>query len=74
MILLFVKKFMVHETTNINGDGEYSCDFTYIDKVVQMNILALDTANPEAVNQIYNTAYSERTMLNQLVKWYHKNL
>ena len=67
VIPLFVKKFMNHEVPNINGDGEYSRDFTYIDNVIQMNMLALATDNPEAVNQIYNTAYGERTTLNQLV-------
>lgn len=67
VIPLFVKKFMNHEAPNINGDGEYSRDFTYIDNVIQMNMLALATDNPEAVNQIYNTAYGERTTLNQLV-------
>ena len=67
VIPLFVKKFMNHETPNINGDGEYSRDFTYIDNVIQMNMLAMTTTNPEAVNQIYNTAFGERTTLNQLV-------
>lgn len=67
VIPLFVKKFMNHEAPNINGDGEYSRDFTYIDNVIQMNMLAMTTDNPEAVNQIYNTAYGERTTLNQLV-------
>ncbi len=67
VIPLFVKKFMNHEAPNINGDGEYSRDFTYIDNVVQMNMLAMTTTNPEAVNQIYNTAFGERTTLNQLV-------
>lgn len=67
VIPLFVKKFMAHEAPNINGDGEYSRDFTYIDNVIQMNMLAMTTTNPEAVNQIYNTAYGERTTLNQLV-------
>lgn len=69
VIPLFVKKFMNHEAPNINGDGEYSRDFTYIDNVVQMNMLAMTTENPEAVNQIYNTAYGDRTTLNQLVKY-----
>ena len=69
VIPLFVKKFMNHEAPTINGDGEYSRDFTYIDNVVQMNVLALQTQNPEAVNQIYNTAYGERTTLNQLVTY-----
>ncbi|MFI3305490.1 MAG: SDR family oxidoreductase [Rikenellaceae bacterium] len=67
VIPLFVKQFMNHEAPNINGNGEYSRDFTYIKNVVQMNLLALGTENPEAVNQVYNTAYGERTTLNQLV-------
>lgn len=66
VIPLFVKKFMNHEAPNINGDGEYSRDFTYIDNVIQMNMLAMTTTNPEAINQIYNTAFGERTTLNQL--------
>ena len=69
VIPLFVKKFMNHESPTINGDGEYSRDFTYIDNVIQMNILALQTQNADAVNQIYNTAYGERTTLNQLVAY-----
>ena len=58
---------MAHEAPNINGDGEYSRDFTYIENVIEMNLRAIDTDNPAAVNQIYNTAYGERTTLNQLV-------
>ena len=69
VIPLFVKKFMAHEAPTINGDGEYSRDFTYIDNVIQMNMLALTTTNPNAVNQIYNTAFGERTTLNQLVSY-----
>lgn len=67
VIPLFVKKLMNHESPVINGDGEYSRDFTYIDNVIQMNMLAMTTTNPEAVNQVYNTAFGERTTLNQLV-------
>ena len=74
VIPLFVKKFMNHEAPNINGDGEYSRDFTYIDNVIQMNMLALTTTNPEAVNQIYNTAFGERTTLNQLVDYLREYL
>lgn len=69
VIPLFVKKFMAHEAPTINGDGEYSRDFTYIDNVIQMNMLALTTTNPDAVNQIYNTAFGEQTTLNQLVSY-----
>lgn len=67
VIPLFVKKFMAHESPVINGDGEYSRDFTYIDNVIQMNLLAITTTNPNAVNQVYNTAFGERTTLNMLV-------
>ena len=67
VIPLFVKKLMAHESPVINGDGEYIRDFTYIDNVVQMNMLAMTSTNPEAVNQVYNTAFGERTTLNQLV-------
>ena len=69
VIPLFVKKFINHEAPNINGDGEYSRDFTYVDNVIQMNKLALFTDNPDALNQIYNTAFGERTTLNQLVSY-----
>jgi len=67
VIPLFVKQLMNHETVLINGDGEYSRDFTYIDNVIQMNLLALTTSNHEAVNTVYNTAFGNRTTLNQLV-------
>ena len=65
---------MAHEAPNINGDGEYSRDFTYIDNVIQMNERAMLTTNQEAVNQVYNTAYGERTTLNQLVDALRINL
>lgn len=67
VIPLFVKKLINYEPLVINGDGEYSRDFTYIDNVIQMNLLAMTTENPSAVNQVYNTAFGERTTLNQLV-------
>lgn len=69
VIPLFVKKLMAHESITINGDGEYSRDFTYIDNVIQMNLLALETTNPEAINTVYNTAFGERNTLNQLVNY-----
>ena len=52
VIPLFVKKLMAHESPVINGDGEYSRDFTYIDNVIQMNMLAMTTTNPDAVNYL----------------------
>ncbi len=63
----FVMQLMEHEPPVINGDGNFSRDFTYIDNVIQMNLLALTTTDAQALNQIYNTAYGDRTTLNQLI-------
>jgi UDP-N-acetylglucosamine 4-epimerase len=65
----FVMQFMKHESPVINGDGNYSRDFTYIDNVIQMNELAMETKNPEAVNTVYNTAFGDRTTLKDLVNY-----
>jgi UDP-N-acetylglucosamine 4-epimerase len=65
----FVKQFMNHESPVINGDGNYSRDFTYIDNVIQMNELAITCQNPEAINTVYNTAFGDRNTLNDLVKY-----
>ncbi|RVT75832.1 SDR family oxidoreductase [Flavobacterium sufflavum] len=63
----FVMQLMNHESITINGDGNYSRDFTYIDNVIQMNELAISTDKIEAVNTVYNTAYGDRNSLNDLV-------
>ncbi|MGC4042147.1 MAG: SDR family oxidoreductase [Flavobacterium sp.] len=63
----FVMQLMQHESPVINGDGNYSRDFTYIDNVIQMNELAMLTQNPEALNTVYNTAFGDRTTLNDMV-------
>ena len=63
----FVAQFLAHQSPVINGDGNYSRDFTYIDNVIQMNELAMVTTDKEAVNTVYNTAFGERTTLNELV-------
>ncbi len=54
------------EPCYINGDGETSRDFCFIDNTVQANLLAAITQVPEAVNQVYNVAYGQRTTLNEL--------
>lgn len=74
VIPLFVKQLMNHQAPVINGDGEYSRDFTYVDNVIQMNLLAMETTNPDAINTVYNTAYGERTTLNQLVAFLKETL
>lgn len=70
----FVMQLMKHESPVINGDGSYSRDFTYIDNVVQMNLLAIVTDNKDAINTVYNVAYGERTDLNELTALLKKYL
>jgi UDP-N-acetylglucosamine 4-epimerase len=65
----FVMHLMRHESPVINGDGNYSRDFTYIDNVIQMNELAMMTDNLDAINTVYNTAYGDRTSLNDMVHY-----
>jgi UDP-N-acetylglucosamine 4-epimerase len=67
VIPLFVKQFISGQSPKINGVGDYSRDFTYIDNVIQMNELAMLTENQEGINTVYNTAVGERTTLNDLV-------
>lgn len=69
VIPLFVKQLMKHKSPVINGDGSFSRDFTYIDNVIQMNVLAITTQNKEALNQVYNTAVGDRTTLVELVNY-----
>ena len=68
VIPLFVKALITHQAPMINGDGEHSRDFTYIDNVIQVNQLAALTEDIEAINTVYNTAQGERTSLNELVE------
>ena len=65
----FVMQLMKHESPVINGNGNFSRDFTYVDNVIQMNELAMLTQNPEAINTVYNTAYGDRTTLNDMVSY-----
>lgn len=70
----FVLQLMRKESPTINGDGNYSRDFTYIDNVIQMNELAMLTQNENAVNTVYNTAFGDRNTLNTLVTYLKKYL
>lgn len=63
----FVMQLMQLQSPKVNGDGNYSRDFTYIDNVIHMNELALTTTNPLAVNTVYNTAYGDRNTLTNLL-------
>ncbi len=62
------------EPVYINGDGETSRDFCFIANVVQANLLAATTPNPDAKNQVYNVAVGDRTSLNELYAQLHRHL
>ena len=70
----FVSQLMKGESPVINGDGNYSRDFTYIDNVIQANLLSLVTTNEKAINTIYNVAYGGRNTLNDLMGYLKKYL
>jgi UDP-N-acetylglucosamine/UDP-N-acetylgalactosamine 4-epimerase len=65
----FVSQLMNRESPVINGDGNYSRDFTYIDNVIQANLLSLVTTNEKAINTVYNVAYGDRNTLNDLMEY-----
>ena len=65
----FVSQLMKGESPVINGDGNYSRDFTYIDNVIQANLLSLVTTNKKAINTVYNVAFGDRNTLNDLMTY-----
>ncbi|MDA8565495.1 SDR family oxidoreductase [Schleiferiaceae bacterium] len=65
----FVRQLINGEAPVINGDGNYSRDFTYIDNVIQANMLSLVTTNEKAINTIFNVAYGDCNTLNNLVMY-----
>jgi len=70
----WVAGFLNKESIYINGDGETSRDFCFIENTVQMNLLSATTDNPDAVNQVYNVAVGDRTSLNTLFDEIQKRL
>src|SRR5439155_3347606 len=62
----WIRAMLVGEKVVINGDGETSRDFCYIDNAVQANLLAAFTDDASAINEVYNVAVDERTSLNRL--------
>lgn len=67
VIPIFAKAFLNEGKIIVNGDGETSRDFTYVDNVVEMNKLAMFTTNSLAINKVYNTACGESVTLNQML-------
>src|SRR5207249_12329976 len=63
-----------NDTVYINGDGESSRDFCYVDNAVQANLLAATVQNVEAVNKVYNVAVGERRTLNELFELLRERL
>lgn len=70
----WVNSLVKGEKVYVNGDGETSRDFCYIENVVQANLLSATTQNSEAVNQVYNVAVGGRTTLNQLLEAMRRHL
>jgi len=68
VIPLFIKSMLDDKSPLINGPGDSSRDFTFVEDVVQANLLAMFTKNPSSVNQVYNIAKGEQTTLNELVE------
>ncbi len=62
----WIAALLRNESVYINGTGESSRDFCYVQNAVQANLLAANIETPEAINQIYNVAVNARTDLNQL--------
>lgn len=72
VIPLFIKAIKEGQPAFINGDGEQTRDFTFVENAVQANIKALLTDNKAAINQVFNIACGERTSLNQLWQYINK--
>ncbi|MDC0291146.1 NAD-dependent epimerase/dehydratase family protein, partial [Akkermansiaceae bacterium] len=70
----FVSQLINGESPVINGDGNYSRDFTYIDNIIQANLLSLVTINEKAINNVYNVAYGDRNTLNDLMRYLKRYL
>lgn len=62
----WVGNLLAGRRCRINGDGENSRDFCYVDNVLQANLLAATVRDPEAFGEVYNVAYGQRTTLNEL--------
>jgi len=64
----FIKALLNGQSPVIYGDGETTRDFCYVDNVVEANLLAMKTDNPEAFGKVYNVGTGEQTSLNDLFK------
>lgn len=74
VIPCWIRALIMGETVHINGSGETSRDFCFVENVIQMNLLAATTMESAAINQVYNTAVNARTSLTELFKMLHDRL
>ncbi|MBV5338839.1 MAG: SDR family oxidoreductase [Deltaproteobacteria bacterium] len=74
VIPCWIRALIKGETVHINGSGETSRDFCFVENVIQMNLLAATTAEAAAINQVFNTALNARTSLNELFSMLHGRL
>ncbi|HEX7415331.1 MAG TPA: SDR family oxidoreductase [Bacteroidia bacterium] len=74
VIPIFIDKLLKNQSPTIFGDGNNTRDFTYVENVIQANLLAAFTQDKQAINQIYNIAYGATTSLNKLFELIAKNL
>jgi UDP-N-acetylglucosamine 4-epimerase len=70
----WIAQFINNEPVYINGDGETSRDFCYVENAIQANLLAASADDPAALNQVYNVAVGERMTLNELFDFERKLL
>ena len=70
----WISSILKNEDVYINGDGDTSRDFCYIDNAIQINILAVMSSNEESINQVYNVALNDKTSLNELYKMIQEKL
>ncbi|HMK25870.1 MAG TPA: SDR family oxidoreductase [Chitinophagaceae bacterium] len=66
VVPLFAEALLNNKPPTINGDGNHSRDFTYVDNAVQANLLSLFSSDAEAINQVYNIACGQQVSLLQL--------
>ncbi|MBP6334351.1 MAG: SDR family oxidoreductase [Bacteroidia bacterium] len=68
VIPLFMQAVLDNKAPFIDGDGEQTRDFTFVENAVQANILAMQTTHPDALNRVYNVAVGDRITINQVYR------
>ncbi len=74
VIPIFITSLLKNESPNIFGDGTTTRDFTFIENVIQANVISALTINKDAINQVFNIAYGGTTSLNDLYKYISEEL